>query len=140
VTFEPWFKSVVCNEETLIGLEEGRGGGGGQQPEPTRQRPGCPLPGGEAADEALDYWATRALAASGRLNAAASTAMGYVAALWTPDNQWETAGALVAAYGVRVVGPFSPKNLPPGVRRVRRFVCLDPAPPWQGLALGRPVV
>jgi hypothetical protein len=28
VTFEPWFKSVVC-EETLIGLEEGRGGGRG---------------------------------------------------------------------------------------------------------------
>jgi hypothetical protein len=36
VTFEPWFKSVVC-EETLIGLEEGGGGGGGQQPQPKPQ-------------------------------------------------------------------------------------------------------
>jgi murein DD-endopeptidase MepM/ murein hydrolase activator NlpD len=43
VTFESWFKSVVC-EETLIGLEGGAAGGGQQpqQPQPKRQGPGCP--------------------------------------------------------------------------------------------------
>jgi transposase len=64
-------------------------------------------------------WAMRAVAASGRLDAAVSTVMGHFAALWTPDNQWETAATLAAAYGVRVAVLFTPKNLPPGVRRVR---------------------
>jgi hypothetical protein len=42
VTFESWFKSVVC-EETLIGLEEGAAGGGQQpqQPQPKPQGPAC---------------------------------------------------------------------------------------------------
>jgi hypothetical protein len=53
VTFEPWFKSVVC-EKTLIGLEEGAAGGGGQQPQQPQPKPQGPACGLELAQLAAN--------------------------------------------------------------------------------------
>jgi RHS repeat-associated protein len=104
------------------------------------------LPGGEAAEEATEFWASMSIAA-GKVGATdlqgSSEVMGHLAALWTPENQWATVGTLLSAYGARVIGPFSPKGLPPGVGRVRGLIRFDPPHHnklgfhWDGRFVGR---
>ncbi|NJL29801.1 MAG: RHS repeat-associated core domain-containing protein, partial [Thermoanaerobaculia bacterium] len=48
------------------------------------------------------------------------------AAMWTPCTSNRTALTLLGGYALRVIGPFSPRGLPPHIGRVRKYIRFDP--------------
>jgi len=84
------------------------------------------LPGAADAEQALTQWVETFVSADDLLERIGSGLMGGLAALWTRENQWSTLGVLLSAYGARVMGPVSPRGLPPRVGRIRGRIRFDP--------------
>lgn len=120
------------------GVPGGDGGGSGTSAPSSTPRPNaCSAVVSAAAgaygatqdwgDQATDYWAQQSNAPTNDwADDAIDWGGGLLSSLWTHETAGKTASVLAGAYVVRVIGPVSPRGLPPYVGRIRKYLRFDP--------------